>query len=279
MNERPTPAISISCDDLNTRRGLDNIARVGLPIHGDVIVTQPGVGRFVAQNRDRLAKVEPGVHISLFEGEFPNDGKGLFGPRGRLHHLLHEIEDPRKARIPRYRHWFNIHTGKILTPFTADIGGEINRQIDVWKGIYGSPPHFLSYHFGMHYIPLLHDIYAKVAQERGIPYRHAAQYTGLPKKYDLAVFDRLNDKFVTPERMLTALEKTRKKGRETDFMVHLGNWEYGDAQVRMLNDERVRHALSNWRIEMPHVIWQRLKDKERDNQRRLHSFTNVNPVD
>lgn len=107
MTERRTPSISISCDDLNTNRGLDNIARIGLPIHGDVIVTFPGVGRFVAENRKPLAKVEPGVHISLFEGEFPMDGKGLFGPRGRLHHLLHAFEDPRRGNIPRYRHWFN----------------------------------------------------------------------------------------------------------------------------------------------------------------------------
>ncbi|MBI5018972.1 ChbG/HpnK family deacetylase [Candidatus Gottesmanbacteria bacterium] len=260
MNERLPPSISISCDDLNTKRGLDNIARTGLPIHGDVIVTLPGVGRFVAENRQSLAKVEPGVHVSLFEGDFPKDSKGLFGPRGRLHFLLHEIEDPKKNKFSRYRHWFNIKTRHMISGFVSDIHGEINRQIDVWKGMYGELPHYLSYHFGMHYIPLVHEVYAKAAQERGIPYRHAAQYTGLPKKYDLAVADSLNDKWVTPQRMLVVLDKIRRKGRETDVMTHLGNWEYGDAQVRMFNDMRVRQELANWRIEMPHVIWQRLQD-------------------
>lgn len=264
MLERQPPAISITCDDLNTERGLENIERTGLPIHGDVIVTGvqrfPEVRYFVKKHKGRLERVEPGVHISLFDGEFPQDRKNLFGNRGRLHAMLHEIEDPKRLHDPHYRRKFNKRTTKILAPYAFDIKGEINRQIDFWKEIYGAYPFYLSYHFGMHYIPLLHTLYADVAKERDIPYRHAAQYTGLPKKHDLAVYDRLNDPLVTPQRVLVALHKINAGGHATDIMVHLGDAQYGHKQVDAFTDARVRHELKNWRIEMPHTIWRRLQN-------------------
>lgn len=276
------PSIAISCDDLNSPRGLENIERTAfLPIHGDVIVTNvekyPDVTNFVRDHRRRLERVQPGVHISLFDGRFPTDNKGLFGNRGRLHHLLHEIESPQNHREPHYRRDFNRRANHALSAYQADIHDEISRQIEFWERIYGEKPYYLSYHFGMHYIPILHEIYAKVARERDIPYRHAAQYTGLPKRGDLAVNDRLNDRFVTPQRLLVVLKKIRESHNVTEVMVHLGDATYGDAQVRMFRDPRVRDELARWNIEMPHVLWRKLQQKRTAQDSRHHSDFGVAP--
>jgi hypothetical protein len=258
------PPLAICCDDLNSTRALDNIERVNLPIHGDVIVTDvekyQNITQFVAENRARLAKVEPGVHISLFEGKFPEAkrGKQLFGEEGLLHRMLHEVEHPHAKQTRHFRSHFNRWAANALRNHEKSIRDEMHRQVDFWKTLFGEEPRYLSYHFGMHFIPFLHNIYVAVAQERDLPYRHATQYTGMPARGTLFVYDGLNDGDVTGKRVLTALEKIKKRGKPTEIMVHFGESGYGEVQTRAFLDPRVRSELAHWRIEMPHVLWNRL---------------------
>lgn len=259
------PPIAISCDDLNSVRALDNIERTGLPVHGDVIVTNvrrfQDVRQFVRENRPRIARAEPGVHISLFEGEFPKEvaGKQLFGEEGLLHRLLHEAEGNEKHITRHFRSHFNKWAAQALGKHEQRIRDEMHRQLDSWKQLFGEEAKFLSYHWGMHFIPFLHGLYAQVANEREIPYRHATQYTGMPSRGALMVYDALNDNDVTGKRVLTALEKIQKRGKPTEIMVHFGESDYGMAQARAFLDPRVREEISRWHIEMPHTIWKRMQ--------------------
>ena len=260
------PPIAISCDDLNSPRALDNIELVKLPIHGDVIVTNvrrfPDVGQFIRENRARLERTEPGVHISLFEGEFPKETTGtqLFGEAGFLHRMLHEAEGEHTHLSRHFRSHFNRWAAQALGKHEQRIRDEMHRQIDTWKQLFGKEASYLSYHFGMHFIPFLHSTYVRVANERGIPYRYATQYTGMPARGALAVYDGLNDPDVTGKRVLTALEKIQKRRRPTEIMVHFGESGYGGAQTRAFLDPRVREEISRWHIEMPHTILQRLQN-------------------
>jgi predicted glycoside hydrolase/deacetylase ChbG (UPF0249 family) len=249
--------VAVVSDDFNTETSIRNALRLDVPVHATMIVTNDEhfapVEGFIRANQRALRIFEPGVHISL-TGKFTDNPDRIFGEDGKLLCSLYQIESAYR-RSPAVGKVIRRHLTHRFASYNSVIRDEFHRQVDYAAKFLEADVPYLTYHFGMHYWKVLYDAYEKVAQERGIPYRRAVQYTS--EKRDprfLEFYDKLNHPFVRPRHMLVAFAEIEESKRPTEMCLHLSNHDYAEEQVRAFMDPGVRRVRDKFRFDMPHKL-------------------------
>gem|GEM_PF-3347343 len=113
-----------------------------------------------------------GLHLDLFEGEFPHDDEGLFGGGG----FMEDVLNAREIRGERI---------SLPSQVSNKIFREFWRQLCEFQDVFGRRPDHLSYHWGIHYIPDVLESYIRFASEEHIPFRYGAQYAHVTPTYPI----------------------------------------------------------------------------------------------
>lgn len=154
-----------------------------------------------------------GLHINIFEGEFPIDNLGVLGSGGLARRLLREDEELGNE--------FECLTDEAL----HIIESEMKRQINFFEEFFGDKPNHLSYHFGIHNQPQIWEIYRNVAGLSGIPYRYMSKYSrdeAINDKHPLTTVDSLNHDGVEKKMVLMEINRMPEM---SELMIHLGTDE------------------------------------------------------
>jgi predicted glycoside hydrolase/deacetylase ChbG (UPF0249 family) len=148
-------------------KGIIEAFKNGIVTDTSILICSPYAEQALASANEVGLPV--GVHID-FVTEFhlhnhQSDPK-LIGPQGQLLHELIERE-------------FHNH---IEHSFTNDelmsLQEEIRSQINLFIRFTGQQPSHLDYHFGLHHLNEIMDIYITIAEEYQIPVRWGRQYAG-----------------------------------------------------------------------------------------------------
>lgn len=256
MIERPK--VAFVCDDANSLEAVLRAKSLPVAIHASVIVTDDpefpmGVRKFAAKYSGELKDMEPGLHLSLFTGRFPDNRHNLFGAKGWLLSTLKRIEKLKK-RDPRLGWGAAALANSRFEKYGDDIANEIVRQVGIAEEIFGRVP-YIAPHFGLWNWSLLYREYHRTAHALGIPHRGAKKYSRLQVHDNQMVFhDSLNHKGVTADEVFGALRNIRKRGMPTEVCWHFGDVRYGQQQADAFLDTRVQKELGRLQVMMPHDI-------------------------
>lgn len=250
--------VAFVCDDANSLEAVLRSKSIPAAVHASVIVTDDpsfpmGVRKFAAKFGSELKDMEPGLHLSLFTGKFPDNANNLFGSRGRLLPVLKRIEKL-KRRGSRLGWAAALVANSRFEDYSDDIAKEIIRQADIADEIFGCVP-YMAPHFGLWNWGFLYREYHRTAHALGIPHRGATKYNRLQVHDNQMVFhDSLNHRGVNADEVFGALQNIRKRGIPTEVCWHFGDRKYGQQQTDTFMDPRVQQELGRLRVMMPHDI-------------------------
>jgi chitin disaccharide deacetylase len=128
-----------------------------------LLVRSPHVKHAI--NQAQAVGLSMGIHLDLVT-PFVTTNSSCFGPNGNL------------AKILNHREYNGAYPGELSCADLCCIRNEMRAQVTDFIEMTGAMPTHLDYHYGLHYLPEVMQVYLTVADEFRLPARWGSQYAG-----------------------------------------------------------------------------------------------------